>query len=61
MKKQITAFHWNPNEENREIYDFIGDPIAERIEKAAQFRQHILADRDALPYLQLESELKKSR
>jgi hypothetical protein len=55
-KKQIAAFHWAPadgkTKKKQNGFSF-GDPIAEAIRRATEFRQKILAARDEVPYAHL--------
>jgi hypothetical protein len=66
-KKQISAFHWAPADKPRSpargrgaggegTFSF-GDPIAESITRATEFRQKILAARDDVPYEHLRQQL----
>ncbi len=62
-KKQIAAFHWAPTEgtakKHQNGFSF-GDPIADAIKRATEFRQRILAARDELPYEHLRQQLDKA-
>ena len=59
-KQQIAAFHWAPAEgmakKQQNGFSF-GDPIAESIKRATEFRQRILAARDEVPYEHLRQQL----
>lgn len=66
-KKQIAAFHWadklpspargrGAGGEGGGVFSF-GDPIAEAIRRATDFRQRILAARDEVPYEHLRQQL----
>jgi hypothetical protein len=59
-KKQIAAFHSAPAEgkakKQQDEFSF-GDPIAESIKRATEFRQRILAARDEVPYEYLRQQL----
>jgi len=68
-KKQIAAFHWRPTHKpptprrGRGAVDggggtfSFGDPIADAIKRATEFRLRILAARDEVPYEHLRQQL----
>ena len=62
-KKQIAAFHWDPADgtvkKHQNGFSF-GDPIAESIKRATEYRQKILAARDEVPYEHLRQQLDKA-
>ena len=69
-KKQIAAFHWAEDlpspargraaaGEGSRVFSF-GDPIADAIKRATEFRQKILAARDEVPYEHLRQQLDRA-
>lgn len=60
-RDQISGFHWNETEIAKRKKDdetrLIRDPIADRIRRATEYRQKILAARDDNPYDDLQQKL----
>ena len=56
-QEQIAAFHWSPPKKRSSEDVWFGDPIAERMQRVAAYRQRILAARDEKSYEQLRQEL----
>ena len=55
-RQQIAAFHWLPVGQQ----SFLEQELRKRIERVSEFRQHILAARDEVPYEHLRQQLDRA-